>query len=106
MSGDTSEEHEKVYVKLISAEGHEFFLEKGIAMASSATIRTMLEGQFREAQDNIIRFPAISAYILERVVQYLHYKSQHSNSSSRIPDFAIEPEVALELLIAAKYLDC
>ena len=97
---------ERVYVKLVSAEGHEFFLDKEIAMASSTTIRTMLEGQFREAQDNIIRFPDIAGYILERVVRYLHYKAQYSNSTARIPDFMIEPEVALELLIAAKYLDC
>jgi hypothetical protein len=40
------------------------------------------------------------------VVRYLHYKHQYSNSNARIPDFMIEPEVALELLIAAKYLDC
>jgi hypothetical protein len=99
-------EEEKVYVKLVSAEGHEFFLDRDIAMASSTTIRTMLEGQFREAQDNIIRFPDIAGYILERVVRYLHYKAQYSNSSARIPDFMIEPEVALELLIASKYLDC
>jgi hypothetical protein len=99
-------EEEKVYVKLVSAEGHEFFLEKQIAMASSTTIRTMLQAQFREAQEDIIRFPDIAGYILERVVRYLHYKSQYSNSSARIPDFMIEPEVALELLIAAKYLDC
>eukprot|EP00429_Kryptoperidinium_foliaceum_P002879 CAMPEP_0176009062 /NCGR_PEP_ID=MMETSP0120_2-20121206/4060_1 /TAXON_ID=160619 /ORGANISM="Kryptoperidinium foliaceum, Strain CCMP 1326" /LENGTH=103 /DNA_ID=CAMNT_0017341853 /DNA_START=118 /DNA_END=429 /DNA_ORIENTATION=+ len=97
---------EKVYVKLVSAEGHEFFLDKEIAMASSTTIRTMLEGQFREAQDNIIRFPDIAGYILERVVRYLHYKAQYSNSTARIPEFLVEPEIALELLIAAKYLDC
>jgi hypothetical protein len=101
-----ADEEEKVYVKLVSAEGHEFFLDREIAMASSSTIRTMLEGQFREAQDNIIRFPDIAGYILERVVRYLHYKAQYSDSSARIPDFMIEPEVALELLIAAKYLDC
>mmetsp|Transcript_80688 Transcript_80688/g.121268 ORF Transcript_80688/g.121268 Transcript_80688/m.121268 type:complete len:102 (+) Transcript_80688:101-406(+) len=99
-------EVEKIYVKLVSAEGHEFFLDRDIAMAASTTIRTMLEGQFREAQDNIIRFPDITGYILERVVRYLHYKSQYTNASMRIPDFTIEPEVALELLIAAKYLDC
>jgi transcription elongation factor B subunit 1 len=66
----------------------------------------MLEGSFREAQDNVIRFPDIASYVLERVIQYMHYKSQHSNSTSRLPQFPIEPEVALELLIAAKYLDC
>jgi Skp1 family, tetramerisation domain len=106
MSNMPGEDEETTYVKLVSAEGHEYFLDKQIAMSSSMTIRTMLEGQFREAQDNIIRFPDISGYILERVVRYLHYKAQYGNSTARIPDFMIEPEVALELLIAAKYLDC
>lgn len=75
------------YVKLISAEGHEFILERDIAVASSKTIRLMLEGSFREAQDNIIRFPDLAGSILDRVVQYLHYKAQYSNSTSRIPEF-------------------
>ena len=101
-----SDDEKKEYVKLVSAEGHEFFVEKQIAMSSSTTIRTMLEGQFREAEDNVITFPDITGYILERVVRYLHYKAHYRNSSARIPDFMIEPEVALELLIAAKYLDC
>jgi len=97
---------EKSYVKLISADDQEFFLDREIACASSTTIRSMLEGQFKEAQDGIIRFSNISGYVLERVVRYLLYKAQYSNSIARIPDFTIEPEIALELLIAAKYLDC
>lgn len=48
-------EEEKVYVKLVSAEGHEFFLDKEIATMGSETIRTMLDGGFREAQENVIR---------------------------------------------------
>jgi transcription elongation factor B subunit 1 len=99
-------EEERIYVKLVSAEGHEFFLDRSIAMAGSSTIRTMLEGQFREAQDNVITFPDIAGYILERVIRYLHYKTKFTNVSARIPEFLIEPEYALELLIAAKYLDC
>mmetsp|Transcript_1253 Transcript_1253/g.1655 ORF Transcript_1253/g.1655 Transcript_1253/m.1655 type:complete len:106 (-) Transcript_1253:1569-1886(-) len=94
------------YVKLISAEGHEFFMDRETAISSSQTIRLMLEGSFKEAQEGVIRLPDISGYILEKVVQYLHYKAQHSNSESRIPEFVIEPELALELLIAAKFLDC
>lgn len=99
-----SDDTEKV--KLVSAEGEEFFVDKEIAMASSGTIRTMLEGQFREAQENVIHFPDIPGNILERVVSYFHYKAEYSNASTRLPQFTIEPEVALELLIAAKYLDC
>jgi transcription elongation factor B subunit 1 len=94
------------YVKLVSAEGHEFFLDKEVAVSSSKTIRLMLEGSFREAQDNVIRLPDLAGYVLERVVKYMHYKAQYRDSTARIPEFVIEPEVAMELIIAAKYLDC
>jgi hypothetical protein len=95
-----------VYVKLVSAEGHEFFMDRETAVSASQTMRLMLEGDFREAHNRVIELPDIAGYILEKVVQYLHYKTQHSNSESRIPEFVIEPELALELLIASKYLDC
>eukprot|EP00934_Nitzschia_sp_Nitz4_P005307 Nitzschia sp. Nitz4//scaffold2_size372955//9819//10130//NITZ4_000352-RA/size372955-processed-gene-0.386-mRNA-1//1//CDS//3329546563//5297//frame0 len=99
-------EEGKVFVTLVSAEGHEFFVDKEIAVGASATIRTMLQGHFKEAQDNRIQLPDISGYVLERMVKYFHYKAQYSDASTRLPQFTIEPEVALELLIAAKYLDC
>jgi len=99
-------DNETIYIVLISTEGHEFYLDRKIAMGGSGTIKTMLEGKFRESNENLIRFPAISSRVLERVVRYLHYKAQNSNSNVRIPEFVIEPEVALELMIAAKYLDC
>ena len=60
------------YVKLVSAEGHEFFVERSIAIQSSKTIKLMLEGQFREASSNTITFPDIAGYILERVVRYFN----------------------------------
>jgi elongin-C len=70
--------NELQFVKLVSAEGSEFYIDRRVAMSSSKTIRTMLEGQFREAQDNVIKFPEISNYILERVLQYLYYQSRVS----------------------------
>lgn len=105
-NNNNNNNEEITYVKLISAEGHEFYLDREVACSASKTIKMMLEGSFREAQDNVIRFPDIASYILERVVKYMHYKAQHSNSTSRLPQFVIEPEVALELLLASKYLDC
>jgi elongin-C len=81
------DEDEIQYVKLISAEGHEFIMDRSIAVAYSKTIAMMLEGSFLEARENIVRFPEMAGYILERIVKYLHYKAQHSNSASRIPDF-------------------
>lgn len=80
------------YVKLVSAEGHEFLLDRSIATAYSKTIGTMLEGAFLEARENVIRFPDMAGYILERLVKYLHYKAQYSNSTSRIPEFVSRRE--------------
>eukprot|EP00560_Eucampia_antarctica_P002409 CAMPEP_0197833450 /NCGR_PEP_ID=MMETSP1437-20131217/19081_1 /TAXON_ID=49252 ORGANISM="Eucampia antarctica, Strain CCMP1452" /NCGR_SAMPLE_ID=MMETSP1437 /ASSEMBLY_ACC=CAM_ASM_001096 /LENGTH=108 /DNA_ID=CAMNT_0043437521 /DNA_START=136 /DNA_END=462 /DNA_ORIENTATION=+ len=95
-----------VYVKLVSAEGYEMFVQRDIAIAGSTTMKAMLEGQFRESEDNVIRFPDISGIVLEKVVQYLHYKVKHSKSSGRLPEFPIQPEIALELCVAANYLQC
>ena len=94
------------FIKLISEDGHEFVLEKSMAVDASVTIRTILEGSFKEAQENVIRFPDISSFVLERVVRYMHYKAYYSRSNGRIPEFPIEPEAALELLVACKYLQC
>lgn len=66
----------------------------------------MLEGNFRESEDNVIRFPEIHGPILEKVIQYLYYKERNMNSKGKIPVFDIEPEIALELLVASNYLEC
>ena len=64
------------------------------------------KGNFRESEDNVMRFPEIEGLILEKVIKYLHYKQQHSKATGTIPEFVIEPEIALELLLAASYLQC
>jgi len=69
-------------------------------------IRYNFKGNFRESEDSVIRFPEISGRVLEKVIQYLHYKEQNSHSKNRIAEFPIEPEIALELLVAANYLAC
>ena len=82
---------ESPYIKLISAENSEVFLSRRIALQVE-TMRAMLEGNFRESEEGVIRFPDISASALEKVVRYLHYKDRYSDSKARIPEFAIEPE--------------
>ncbi|GMF12091.1 unnamed protein product [Phytophthora lilii] len=109
---------------LRSAEGHEIYISRKCAMVSG-TIRAMLSGaciatlvlatcigadcvcagQFTESKGEIT-FTDISAPILEKVSQYMYYKTQYSDSTSRLPEFVIEPEIAMELLMAANYLDC
>lgn len=84
----------------------QFIVEREIAISGSETIKAMLEGGFREAEEGLVRFPDIQGVILEKVVKYLLYKFKHSKSTGKLPEFDIEPEIALELLVAANYLNC
>ena len=52
-----------------------------------------------------MRFPEISTPILEKTCQYFYYKLRYTNHNGALPEFKIEPEYALELLMAANYLD-
>eukprot|EP01038_Epipyxis_sp_PR26KG_P009682 gene9682-13035_t len=101
---DVADENNSSMIRLKSAEGHEFLVERRCAMVSG-TIKAMLQGQFAESRGEI-SFPEIPGVILEKLIQYLYYKVRYANSTQRIPEFQIEPEIALELLIAAGYLDC
>ncbi|KAJ3285396.1 hypothetical protein HK104_009516 [Borealophlyctis nickersoniae] len=94
-------------VKLISSDGFEFVIDRKCAMASG-TIKNMLSspGQFTEALQNEVNFRDIKAIILEKVCKYLYYKVRYTNTTQEIPEFQIDPEIALELLMAADFLDC
>eukprot|EP00741_Cyanophora_paradoxa_P013124 tig00020675_g12677.t1 len=94
------------FVKLISAEGHEFIIEKRAAMISN-TIKNMLNtpGTFVENARGQIELPDISTPVLEKVCQYFHYKLRFSNTPPPFQEFKIEPEITLELMMAANFLD-
>jgi len=93
-------------VKLIAADGSEIIVDRRAAMVSG-TIKSMLAGpgNFSERQQGEIKFPEMSARILEKTVQYFYYKLRHTNTTGPLPEFKIEPESALELLMAANFLD-
>jgi hypothetical protein len=49
----------------------------------------------------------INAVILEKAIQYLYYKNkynQRGDDDDDIPQFIIEPEIAVELLMASNFL--
>ena len=89
---------ESLYIKLISAENSEIFLSRRIALQVE-TLRVMLEGNFKESEEGVIRFPDMNASALEKVVQYLHYKDRYSDCNTRIPEFAIDPEEVCVIII-------
>merc|ERR1711946_2196 len=96
-----------MYVKLISSDGHEFIVEREHAL-TSGTIKAMLSGpgQFAENETNEVNFREIPSHVLQKVCMYFTYKVRYTNSSTEIPEFPIAPEIALELLMAANFLDC
>ena len=65
----------------------------------------MSPGDFVEGQQGEVRFPDINAKVLEKTVQYFYYKLKHTNHQGPLPEFKIAPELALELLMAANFLD-
>ena len=92
-------------VKLIASDGSEIYIDRRAAMVSG-TIKAMLSGpgDFTESKGEI-KFPDISAKILEKTVQYFYYKLKYTDHPGPLPEFKIEPEYALELLMAANFLD-
>ena len=95
------------YVKLVSSDGHEFIIRKDHALISN-TIRAMLSGpgQYSENETNEVNFREIPSHVLRKVCHYFAYKARYTNSATEIPEFQIAPELALELLMAANFLDC
>ncbi|KAG4155582.1 hypothetical protein ERO13_D03G120951v2 [Gossypium hirsutum] len=81
-------------VKLISADEMEFVIDKDAAMVSQ-TIRNMLT-----SPGPIENW--ISAVILEKICQYFYWALQYSRGKET--EFHIEPELTLELMMAANYL--
>merc|ERR1712166_298831 len=95
------------FIKLISNDDHEFYVERR-ATQVSGTLRAMLSGpgQFSEHDKNEIHFKGIPSHVLAKVVDYFNYKTKYTNSAREIPEFSVEPDMALEILMAANFLDC
>ncbi|VVC32181.1 SKP1/BTB/POZ domain,SKP1 component, POZ domain,S-phase kinase-associated protein 1-like [Cinara cedri] len=104
-----------MYVKLISKDGHEFVVKRNQALMSG-TIEAMLSGpgQFAENQTNEISFKEIPSLIMKKVCMYLIYKARYNGTitnsdpqlNGEFAGFCIEPQLALELFLVAKFLDC
>ncbi|XP_010163782.2 elongin-C [Antrostomus carolinensis] len=62
--------------------------------------------KFAENETNEVNFREIPSHVLSKVCMYFTYKVRYTNSSTEIPEFPIAPEIALELLMAANFLDC
>ena len=93
------------YITLFSNDGYKFIVDKKTAMISQ-TIRNMLYGggNYEEATSKTLRLNNIRAPILERIIEYWHYRSQYSDHVDQLPKFEIDPAMAIELLNCSEYL--
>ncbi|KAK6540403.1 hypothetical protein TWF694_009202 [Orbilia ellipsospora] len=91
---------------LISNDGFQFVLPKKTAFASK-TIRNMFNKNsgYIEAKENCVKFEEMNAIMLEKVCEYFCYKEKFQGVKGQIPDFHIRPEMALELMTIADFLE-
>ncbi|MCJ1291846.1 hypothetical protein MMC34_003393 [Xylographa carneopallida] len=96
------------YVTLVSSDGFEFVVRRESAYVAG-TIKRMLDpaSNFAEAISGRCVFENIKCVcgvVLEKVCEYLYYNEKHRNAGD-VPDMDIPPELCLELLMAADYLN-
>ncbi|EIW75682.1 POZ domain-containing protein [Coniophora puteana RWD-64-598 SS2] len=99
------------WVRIKSADGFSFLVKRRVAMASG-TLRNMLsaDSNFKEALANTCPIEERAA-VVEKVCEYMSFKAHHENAPPReeipVNEFTerIPPEIALELLLAADYLE-
>ncbi|KAF4554712.1 Elongin-C-like protein [Elsinoe fawcettii] len=93
------------YVTFVSNDGFDFIVQRSAANISG-TIKRMLDptNGFAESTTGICRFENINAIVLEKVCEYLYYHEKHKDAKD-VPDMDIPPELCLELLMAADYLN-
>ncbi|KAK6352765.1 hypothetical protein TWF696_004767 [Orbilia brochopaga] len=91
---------------LVSNDGFQFVLPKKTAFTSK-TIRNMFNKKsgYIEAKENRVRFDEMNAVILEKICEYFCYKEKYAGRKGDIPDFHIPPEMALELMTMADFLE-
>ncbi|KAF2761609.1 POZ domain-containing protein [Pseudovirgaria hyperparasitica] len=100
-----SEEKQTEYVTLVSCDGFEFKIKRSAAILAGA-IKNMLDpnSRFQEGLTGRCEFENINGLVLDKVCEYLYYNEKHKDAKD-MPDLDIPPELCLELLMAADYLN-
>ncbi|KIM55363.1 hypothetical protein SCLCIDRAFT_305371 [Scleroderma citrinum Foug A] len=99
------------WVKLVSSDGYSFLVKRNVATVSG-TLKTMLstDSTFREALANTCSISE-RAVLVEKICEYMSFKAQYEAGGPKeevpLNEFTerIPPEIALELLLAADYLE-
>ncbi|KIM27865.1 hypothetical protein M408DRAFT_329796 [Serendipita vermifera MAFF 305830] len=110
MAEDSEQAKQSDWVKIISKrDGHSFIVPRDVAMGSGFLRNSFNpEAGFLEGTQNTCEVDD-RAIIVEKVMEYLAHKNLYAKAGPReeIPDFQerIPPDIALELLMAADFLE-
>ncbi|KAH0786466.1 elongin C [Histomonas meleagridis] len=93
------------YIKIISNDGSQFFLEKEIAFQSSILKSLFNDSlKYQESLTNEIRFPQFSGPVVEKLIDYLHFLYLYKDDPEQISKFQVDNSLLLELVVASDYL--
>lgn len=95
-------------ITLVSSQGDEFVVEYDLLRASGVLKRLFASSEaadFEEQRSKVVKLRDISTTILRKIIDYCEYKRAHEHSSKAPPRFQIDEEDAIELLMAANFLD-
>jgi len=98
----------KTPITLVSSEGDAFVVEYEIVRASSVLEHLFASSEaadFEEQRTKVFKLRDVSTSILRKIIEWMEYKRAHEHSSKMPPRFEIDGEDAIELLMAANYLD-
>jgi len=98
----------KTPIKLVSSQGDEFVVEYELLRASSVLEHLFASSEaadFEEQRTKVFKLRDVSTSILRKIIEWMEYKRAHEHSSKTPPRFEIDGEDAIELLMAANYLD-
>eukprot|EP00397_Hematodinium_sp_SG-2012_P068390 GEMP01110776.1.p1 GENE.GEMP01110776.1~~GEMP01110776.1.p1 ORF type:complete len:116 (+),score=15.69 GEMP01110776.1:42-350(+) len=93
------------FISIYSSDGHEFLIDEKIALECETFKKMLAQDSMKEGQCREIRLNNVRAKLLEKVIEYLYFKHRYTDSTDTIPEFPIEEDCVLDLLIVANYLN-
>ena len=98
-------EHSGKYVTLVSAEGFEYVVDYEAACVSNMIKNLDLRGRLQRARVQQNQVPRDHGRHPREGVPVLLLQVAAHEQQEALPQFPLPPEMALELLMAANYLD-
>mmetsp|Transcript_624 Transcript_624/g.985 ORF Transcript_624/g.985 Transcript_624/m.985 type:complete len:108 (+) Transcript_624:59-382(+) len=95
------------WIKITSADGHEFFLDKHVAFECEALKAAYETKRQMGHQGRIeLKYEDITGRIMQKVIEYLYYKYKWTDTRQPMPEFPIDDDICLDLLLTANFLGC